>query len=226
MVTIPDISLFRGCGEEELSAFINGSGCHTGRYHKGAVIVRQGEPVRSAGLVLSGQVKAFHITPGGAEWIQNVLHTGDVFGYILMVSENCASPVGITAMADTEVLHIPVQAILSWQGSCGDRIRTNLLHSLSARCWQLSEKIEYLSERTVRGRIASFLLQERARAGSDMFSLSVNRDELAQLLCVNRSALSRELSCMQRDGLLSFYRNSFQLKDLPALSAWMENGHA
>ena len=70
----------------------------------------------------------------------------------------------------------------------------------------------YLTEPQLRRRILLFLRDCREEAGCDYFRLPYSRQEMAEVLGVNRSALSRELGRMQREGLLEFYRSSFRLK--------------
>lgn len=220
---ITEAPLFKDCPQDELQAFLENAPCRRFSFEKGALLIRQGERVESAGLLLSGRVKAFHTSLNGEESIRNVLLPGDIFGQVLMASEKDESPVSIEALEPTSVLFVPVRAILEESGSCGEQLRLNLLHLISARCWQLTRQIAFLSEKTVRGRIAGYLLQERKKTGSDTFLLPINREELAQLLCMNRSALSRELSAMEKEGLLEFYRSSFRLKDIPALASCCEH---
>lgn len=216
-------SLFADCPEKELEQFLRTAPCRKEAFRKGDLLVRQGEAVSAAGLLLSGSVKAFHTSLNGGECIHNILTAGEMFGQVLMASEKDESPVSVEALEDTSVLFIPLRAILTAQGTCGEKLRMNLLHILSARCWQLTQKVSYLSEKTVRGRVAGYLLRERKKAGSDTFMLPVNREALAQLLCVNRSALSRELSAMQKENMIDYYRSSFRIKDISALASCCEH---
>lgn len=217
---ITGFPLFAGCAEAELKKFIETAPCRRCAYKKGAQLIRQGDKVEAAGLLLSGRVKAFHVSQNGEESIRSVLSSGDIFGQILMASERDESPVSIEALEETSVLYVPLQAILRAPGTCGETLRMNLLHLISARCWQLTRQVSFLSEKTVRGRIAAYLLQQRGTAGSDSILLPVNREELAQLLCVNRSALSRELSAMQKEGLIDFYHSSFHLINISGLASF------
>ena len=216
-------SLFKNCPEHELGQFITEAPCRRTDFKKGSLLMKQGDAVHAAGLLLSGSVKAFHTSLNGEECIHNVLLVGDMFGQVLMASEKDESPVSIEALEDTSVLFIPMQAILTAKGKCGDILRVNLLHILSARCWQLTQQVSFLSEKTVRGRIAGYLLRERKKSGSDTFMLPLNREALSQLLCVNRSALSRELSALRKEGLIDFYKSSFRLRNISALASYCEH---
>lgn len=215
--------LFRDCPRAELERFIETAPCRRCVYRKGSLLIRQGEKVEAAGLLLSGRVKAVHVSQNGEESIRSILSSGDIFGQILMASEKDESPVSVEALEETCVLFVPLKAVMRAGGKCGETLRTNLLHLVSARCWQLTRQVSVLSEKTLRARVAGYLLQQRNDAGSDTFRLPVNREELAQLLCVNRSALSRELAKMRTEGLLDFYRGSFRLRDIPGLASCCEH---
>jgi CRP-like cAMP-binding protein len=93
----------------------------------------------------------------------------------------------------------------------------NMLGILSRRAMTLSRKLEYLSIKSMRGRIARFLVEQYRKSGQTTFMLPMNRNELADFLNVSRPSLSRELCRMRDDGLLDFHRSSLQLKDIDAL---------
>ena len=134
-----------------------------------------------------------------------------MFGDMLMATDNGKSPVTVEALEEARVLFVPFESIMAAPGDFGNRLRINLLHELSARYWALNRKVRYLSERSLRGRIALFLLDAARDQGGLTFTLPMTRESMASLLGVNRSALSRELSRMEKDGLLAVYRGSFRL---------------
>lgn len=75
----------------------------------------------------------------------------------------------------------------------------------------LTKKIEFTSKRTTREKLMAYLSAEAQKAGSSHFSIPFNRQELADYLCVERSAMSAELSKLRDDGILSFRKNQFEL---------------
>ena len=72
---------------------------------------------------------------------------------------------------------------------------------------------------SLRAKLCAYLLDEAHRAGADTFTISLSRAGLAEYLNCERSALSRELSRMQAEGLLETYKSSFKLLDVPAMRA-------
>ena len=142
---------------------------------------------------------------------------GGVFGDLLMAAGQ-ASPLSLVASAEgAAVLFLPLEGILSDCGrgcACHVALRRNLLAETASKFWGLRQRVAYLTEPQLRRRILLFLRDRREAAGSDYFRVPYSRQEMAEVLGVNRSALSRELGRMQREGLLEFYRSSFRLKNV------------
>jgi len=204
-------SLFTGLDAKEVDAFLQAARCRFDSFPRGAILLSQGDRVTAAGVLLAGKIKAYRLNRQGEENLQSVLSPGSMFGDILMATDNGKSPVTVEALEDARVLFVPFKSIMAAPGDFGDRLRVNLLHDLSARYWALNRKVRYLSERSLRGRIALFLLDAAGDQGGLTFTLNMTREAMASLLGVNRSALSRELSRMEKDGLLAVYRGSFRL---------------
>ena len=210
-------SLFRGLAPEEVILFMKEARCRTEGFPRGAILISQGDGVSAAGVLLAGKIKAYRLDRQGEEHLQSVLGPGSMFGDMLMATDNGKSPVTVEVTEEARVLFVPFESIMAAPGEFGDQLRVNLLHELSARYWALNRKVRYLSERSLRGRIALFLLDAARDQGGPTFTLPMTREAMASLLGVNRSALSRELSRMEKDGLLAVYRGSFRLLDREGL---------
>ena len=204
-------SLFEGLEKKAVAGFLKEARCRLGSFPRGTILLSQGDSVAAAGVLLSGKIKAYRLNRQGEENLQSVLGPGSMFGDMLMATDNGKSPVTVEVTEDARVLFVPFDSIMAAGGEFGNRLRVNLLHELSARYWALSRKVRYLSERSLRGRIALFLLDAARDQGGLTFTLPMTREAMASLLGVNRSALSRELSRMEKDGLLAVYRGSFRL---------------
>ena len=204
-------SLFAGLSPDDVAAFLKEARCRLQSFPRGAILLSQGDSVTAAGVLLSGKIKAYRLDRQGEEHLQSVMGPGGMFGDILMATNNGRSPVTVETTEDARVLFVPFDSIMAAPGELGNRLRVNLLHELSARYWALTRKVRYLSERSLRGRIALFLLDAAHDQGGATFTLPMTREAMASLLGVNRSALSRELSRMEKDGLLAVYRGSFRL---------------
>ena len=121
------------------------------------------------------------------------------------------------------VLFLPFRQIMGGCRECCPahaRLRENLIGEIAQKYWAQRRRLGYLSASSLRGRIAMYLLDRAGDAAT--FSLGLSRENMADYLCVNRSALSRELARMKQEGLLDYYRDTFRLLDTEALTRWAQ----
>ena len=102
------------------------------------------------------------------------------------------------------------------------RVVQNLVRTISDKYFSLSHRIDLLVMKSLRAKVAAYLLSEAARAHSLTFSIPFSRIQLADYLNCDRSALSRELSTMQKEGLIDTYRSSFKLLEPDALQQMVQ----
>ena len=205
--------LFRGMSEGEIRRLVTCLGAPVRRYGKGSFLWHEGDSVTQAGIVLRGMVDAVNYSDDGRVHLVARQTAGSVFGEMLMAAGR-PSPVSLQATEEAEVLFLPLENIL---GGCGENcpchiaLRRNLLQEASEKFWALQRRLTYLAEPSLRQRILLFLRDEGKKAGHGLFTIPYDRTELAAFLAVNRSALSRELSRLQKDGIIEYYRSSFHL---------------
>lgn len=213
--TIIRSTLFSGIGENEAASLLEYLGAYKKGYKKGEYIHHVGERITRCGIILSGQLQAQNITYDGNISVSAVHNPSDIFGDILMGSENSKSPVDVVAVKDSEVLFIPFERIMMDARVDGIyRLRMNLLNEISDKYFALRRKISYLSASTLREKIILFLFDNRDRAGKNSFTINISREQMAGILGANRSALSRELSAMREEGLIDFDKSSFKILSL------------
>ena len=210
-------TLFTGLTAEELQTLLSQLGAVVRSYGKGEALVLAGEPNRRVGIVLNGELEAYRPAPGGARVPITHMEPGGVFGDVLGGS-SLASPVTVLAASSCEVLLIPYERLLLSDGSAAhQRVLQNLVRTISDKYFLLSRRVDLLVLKSLRAKVCAYLLSESERAGSLTFSIPFSRIQLADYLNCDRSALSRELSQMQRDGLLDTYKSSFKLLEPDAL---------
>ena len=203
-------TLFAGLSAAELSTLLSRLGGSVRSYGKGEALVLAGEPSRRVGIVLSGELEAYRPAPGGV--------FGDVLG-----GSSLSSPVTVLAAAPCEVLLLPYERLLLSDGSpAHQRVVQNLVRTISDKYFSLSRRIDLLVMKSLRAKVAAYLLSEAARAHSLTFSIPFSRIQLADYLNCDRSALSRELSTMQKEGLIDTYRSSFKLLEPDALQQMVQ----
>lgn len=116
---------------------------------------------------------------------------------------------------DVKVLFLDIQKVLTvCSNGCEfhSKIIRNLLSSIAERTLEMTRKVEHMSQRSLRDKVLSYLSSEAVRAGSKEFTIPFNRQQLAEYLSVDRSALSAELGKMRDEGMLEFWKNQFKLK--------------
>lgn len=213
--------LFAGISAPELKELLSWLAPVRRQYHKGEIVLMAGYPAREIGVVVEGLVQGAKPTGDGRQLAVGQFGPGGVFGDVL-ASGRRESPVTLTALCDTQVLFVPVQALCSATGAVPmghARLVQNLLRIISDKYFELDRRLDLLLLKSLRGRLCLFLMQEAAAAHSNTFCIPLNRAQLAEYLGCERSALCRELSRMQKDGLIETYRGSFKLLQPAALGA-------
>lgn len=191
------------------------------RFGRNEYANQAGDAFDGLGVILSGQAAVIKENSEGDRMILSILKPGDLFGEMAAFSDIRKWPATVIAQTDCEIMYVPPDKLVGQcEHSCmGHRkLIMNMLGILSKKALMLSRKLEYLSIRSMRGRIASFLLEQCKKTGQTTFLLPMNRNELADFLNVTRPSLSREMSRMREEGIIDFHRSSIQVKNMNALS--------
>ena len=196
-------------------------------YPRNSFIAIAGEPFRGIGIVLSGTVTVVKEDLAGNRNILSLLGPGEMFGEMAAFSGKGVWPAMVMAQTDTTVFFLDPEKII---GNCEQQcishrlLIINMLKIFSNKALLLNKKLEYLSIKSVREKIATFLLEQHAQTGQSTFLLPMNRNELADFLNITRPSLSREMCRLRDEGIIDFHRSSIQLKDVDALREILGNG--
>jgi CRP-like cAMP-binding protein len=208
-------ALFRGTSEKEAETMLPCLDAVEKKYQKGELIYHTGECVRSVGLVLSGGVNIVLDDFSGNSSILNHADPGQIFAETYACIPGEPLMVDVVADEDSEILFLNVSRLMNvCRNACPyhNRLIQNLLQIAAMKNLALSRRSMHTSSKTIRGRLLSYLSEQAKHSGSSRFTIPFNRQELAEYLGVDRSAMSNELSKMQKEQLISFSKNSFQLK--------------
>lgn len=211
---LKEIPLFQGISDENLSAMLSCMSAVKKKYAKNQVILTAGAPSIEVGIVLSGSIHVVKEDFRGNPAILAEIGPGHLFGETYSFARTQKLPVTILSAAESEVLFIDYRRIVSTcTSSCPfhTRVIENLLQILAGKNILLSEKLDVMAKRTTREKLLTYLYSQANKAGSLTFMIPFNRQELANYLCVDRSAMSNELGRLRDEGILSFYRSSFRL---------------
>lgn len=150
----------------------------------------------------------------GNKTILVFMHKGELFGETFACGSSTASIVSFFAAENVRALYLPFDKIMhSCSKNCAfhQRLLENVLTMIANKNIQLMQKVEIISKRTLREKLLTYFSLQAQLQGKKQIELPVGRIGLADYLCADRSALTRELSRMKNDGLIDFNKNSFTL---------------
>lgn len=206
--------LFAGMAEEEILSILQCLSAHTKTYKKGSFLCHSGDPMDEIGFVLDGTATILKEDCWGNCTILSQAASGQLFGEVYACLSQEASQVSVTAASDTCVLYLNVQRMVhTCSSTCPfhTRLIQNLLSVIAHKALELTRKIEHLSKRTTREKLLSYLSAQAQAAGSNQFTIPFSRQQLADYLTVDRSAMSHELCKLRDEGVLKFQKNHFML---------------
>ncbi len=202
--------LFSGIDVDKLTLLITLMNGRRRKYSAGDIILHQWEHTEKLGVIAQGSVEALVYGTNGSQTLISKLAEGDVFADFLAADENYSSPVTLIACEDTVVIHIPFSSVLHPNHEMeaeGHTMLTNLVRIYAHKYFDLKNRLICLAKTTLREKICAVL--SLYGKGEKEIVLPFNREQLAQFLNADRSALSRELSKMKADGLIDYRKNVF-----------------
>ncbi len=202
--------------DAEIESMLGCLGAKYDDFDKSECILRVGDAPESVGLLLSGSVLVVQEDYWGNRNIRARIAAGQVFAEAFACVPGAVMDVSVVADEPSRVLWLNVGRVLhTCPTACAhhSRMIRNLLADLAANNLRANEKLTHISRRSTREKLLSYLSAEARRRGQAAFSIPFNRQQLADYLSVERSAMSAELSRMQREGLLTVEKNRFSLKD-------------
>lgn len=214
--TISLLPLFAGIEPAELDGMLTCLNSCVRQYKKDQYILLNDEPVVNIGIVVRGSVETIREDLWGTRTPVAELRSGEIFGERYEVTRTPSSNIYFRAMTDSVILLMPFERavhLCSMACVAHYKLVENLTSMISEKNRRLQEKIEVVSQKTLRGKILTYLSLTAQKKGSSEIEIPMNRTELAEYLCADRSALTRELSHMRRDKLLKYDKNTFILLD-------------
>lgn len=210
---IYDSILFDGIDRQDADMILRNLCASEKSFGRGSTVLNPGENPGTIGIVLSGQMQIIKEDYWGNRTIISSLQPGDMFGEASCCPVNELVPFSVVAVTEAKAIII-LHKNLFCGGlipcSCHNRLLYNLTRSLAAKNNTLSRKISHITERTIRDKLMSYLSEQAYLNKRNSFKIPFNRQELADYLSVDRSAMSHELSKMRREGLIDYRKNNFK----------------
>lgn len=207
--------LFEGIEPGEISSLLECLAARQVKVEKNQTIFWEGDAAVDMGIVLEGAVQVVRDDYYGNRTIVARLEEASLFAEAFACAGVPSYPVSVIADVTCTVLLLNCQRIMTvCSSSCGfhSRLIKNLLAIVANKNIYLNQKLDLLSHRSIRERLMTYLLNCAKKVDSSDFTIPYDRQQLADFLCVERSALSAEISKMQKEGILESRRSWFSLK--------------
>lgn len=209
--------LFDGVGIDNLSALFSCLGARRVRLAKGETLMRTGEKADRFGVVLSGVLAVSTYDTNGKRTLIKLIRAPESVAAAQALSGADAMSVDVEANEDSEVLLLKADRIVTpCENACAfhTRLVRNIMRTLAVKTLELNRKIDILSRRATADRLMAYLHAVSMQNGSREFDIPLDRQGLADYLCVERSALSAEISRLSRVGVVSARKRHFILQNL------------
>ena len=206
--------LFAGVGEEDIVSMLSCLGARLCAYKKGEYVLRQGERLSDILVLVEGSLHIQKDDYWGNRSILGHIGVGEIFGEAYTAPESGTLLNDVIAVERSTVFFFDVKRVIS---TCSSACRfhtmvvQNLFFAISEKNRGLVQKLDYMSRRTTREKLISYLSEEAKKQNSASITIPFNRQQLADYLSVDRSAMSNELCRMRDEGLLEFEKNRFRL---------------
>ncbi len=206
--------LFAGVSDDEIEAMLSCLGARMQRYKKGEFVLRQGEHLSDILVLVEGNLHIQKDDYWGNCSILGHIAVGEIFGEAYVAPDSGAILNDVIAITDSAVIFFDVKRVITTcPSSCRfhGMVVQNMFFAISEKNRKLVQKLGHMSKRSTREKLISYLSEEAKRQNSSHFTIPFNRQQLADFLSVDRSAMSNELSKMRDEGLLQFEKNNFTL---------------
>ena len=206
--------LFDGIAADERGAVLGCIGYHIASFRKGDIVAFEAENIQHIGIVLSGRVDMVKEDLWGNKTMLVRMGRDELFGETFACGSDNLSVVTFLVSEDAKILFLPFNRVMhSCTMACvfHHRLIGNMVRLIADKNRDLMRKVEVVSKRSIREKLLAYLSIQAQTQASRYFEIPLGRVELAEYLCVDRSALTRELAKMKEDGLIDYDKNCFRL---------------
>ncbi|MQN02391.1 MAG: Crp/Fnr family transcriptional regulator [Lachnospiraceae bacterium] len=208
--------IFNKISEQQIQALM---GCVRGEirtFPKDSIVLPAGEKTDSIGVLMEGKLQVESVDYWGNTAVMRLISPGEIFGEAYAASDSEPMPNDVVSLTDCRILFMNMHRMLTeCQQACTfhNQLIQNLFKIATRRNRYMNRKISHMSKRTTREKLLSYLSDIAKQNDSNHFTIPFDRQQLADYLSVERSAMSAELSRMAKDGLIKYHKNEFTLLD-------------
>lgn len=208
--------LFSGMDEDEIVSMLKCLSVTKRVFRRGESIYSAGDVITRVAMVLEGSVYIEREDYWGNNSILSDITAGELFGEVYAMLGREPATINATAASSCTVMMMDINRVfMTCETTCPyhTRLIRNLTYVIASKNRTLTSKLGYLSQRTTRGKLMAYLSDQSVRYGSSSFDIPFNRQQLADFLSVDRSAMSKELGRLKNENILDFSKNHFILKE-------------
>lgn len=211
---LASMPLFEQISSLDIKTMMNCVQAKKKHFKKKEIIFTYGDFVTNIGIVLSGSILIEKEDFWGNRSILSLISPGTIFAETYALLPHVPIEVRVLAQEPCEILFLDFHKITSvCPNACSFHTQFihNLLSVFASKNYMLTKKMEHMSQKTTREKILSYLSTQSQISQNPIFCIPYNRQQLADYLSVDRSALSNELSKLKKEGILHFHKNEFHL---------------
>ena len=208
--------IFRGMSDDDVADSLRFLEANEQNFRKGATILHAGDITDRLGLVLQGSVTIESDDVWGNRTILSNADIGEIFAETYALLDGEPMLVNVVANEDCRILFLRIGSLKRLQNNMEQwtmRLVTNLLIITTHKNLVLSSRSFHTAPKTVRGRVMAYLNSVSMQKHAREFNIPFDRQQLADYLNLDRTALSKELGKMKKDGLIDYYRNAFKIME-------------
>lgn len=208
--------LFKNINDNEIETLLKSSFVRIKNYNNNETVFMSGNIAKFIGIVVFGQVEVIQEDFYGNKNIIAHINKGEIFGEAFACSETQSLPISVFTSQPSEIILINYRELFSSDltpETMHLKLSHNMLKIMANKNLILNQKIRLLTRRTTQEKLLAYLSTQAEKTGSNSFSIPFNRQELADYLSVERSAMSAQLCKLRDKGILDFHKNKFVLKN-------------
>lgn len=208
------LPIFYNLKNEEIINILNFFNYSKEDFEKNNFIFEIGKPISKIGIILSGEINIIKEDFWGNRNILNKFKSGEIFGEVFALAKVSPNNILVETSQNSKILFLDLTNFsIDHENNSNEILKflSNIFKISLKKNILFTEKLEHITKKTIREKIISYLSTEALKNRSNSFFIKFDRQELADYLFVERSALSRELSSMKKDGLIEYNKNHFTL---------------
>ena len=208
------LPIFYNLKNEEIINILNFFNYSKEDFEKNNFIFEIGKPISKIGIILSGEINIIKEDFWGNRNILNKFKSGEIFGEVFALAKVSPNNILVETSQNSKILFLNLTNFsIDNENNSSEILKflSNIFKISLKKNILFTEKLEHITKKTIREKIISYLSTEALKNRSNSFFIKFDRQELADYLFVERSALSRELSSMKKDGLIEYNKNHFTL---------------